>query len=379
MTDGVDRVGFTLSGGRDSRAILCALPVEKRAGAITYVTRQNRESAVARRVAAAAGVPHYFAQRPSDFYEHLMERTVALQGSEQRGQAHGLCIPDAGLHEQFDLIVSGQLADTFLKDHFMPPWLRARATRGARRVARWTRRGERHEADDGIGTVAWLENRVALRSLRPDVAARVRERHARRLAEVAQVRPESAAEWVGIWPASRRYSAASHVQGNSRTFASDVLYAHRAIIDVAVRIPLSLRVDGRLANQAFQRLYGPLAALEDANTGLPVRAGALAEAWSQWRRRIGGGASAFKQLTPSEAPWNDVQSSWADMRVLQRRSAHWAALRSRLMTAPALDVLASIVNGDPRDWLRHYDASTSFTVNFMAVQLAYYLHRAADA
>ena len=331
ITDGVRSVGFTLSGGRDSRAILSALPADKRGGAITFMTRHNRESAVAQQVAAAAGVPHFFAERPVDFYERLMERTVALQGSEQRAQAHGLCVPDGKLDDRFDLIVSGQLADTFLKDHFMPGWLRARVvspTQG--RIRRWlTGRASRPPA---IGTVAWLEHKGSLAHLRPEFVERVRERHARRLEEVNRVRPISGAEWVGIWPASRRYSAASHVQGNSRTFASDVLYAHRAIIDVAVRIPLRLRVDGALANQAFRRLYGPLAAIEDANTGVPVDAGERAERLAQKQREQNGSASQFKRLSPSDTPWNDVQSSWADMKMLQQRSPYWAQMRTRLLT-----------------------------------------------
>jgi asparagine synthetase B (glutamine-hydrolysing) len=377
MTDGVESVGFTLSGGRDSRAILAALPEDKRGGAITFMTRHNRESTVAQKVAAAAGVPHFFAERPVDFYERLMERTVALQGSEQRGQAHGLCVPDTRLDERFDLIVSGQLADTFLKDHFMPEWLRARtmsSTLG--RLRRWLGGGRSRPPANGIGTVAWLEHQASLVHLRPEFIERVRERHKKRLEEVARVRPISGAEWVGIWPASRRYSAASHVQGNSRTFASDVLYAHRGIIDVAVRIPLRLRVDGALANQAFRRLYGPLAAIEDANTGVPVDAGERAERQAHRQRERSGGASQFKRLPPSDSPWNDVQSSWADMKMMQQRSAHWAALRARLVTSPALDVIAPVLAVDPREIVRAYQTTMSFATNFMAIQLANYIDAA---
>ncbi len=377
MTDGVESVGFTLSGGRDSRAILAALPEDKREGAVTFVTRHNRESTIAQKVAAAAGVPHFFAERPVDFYEHLMERTVALQGSEQRGQAHGLCVPDTQLDQRFDLIVSGQLADTFLKDHFMPGWLRARTVPSAlERVRRWLGGGGSRPPANGIGTVAWLEHHGSLVHLRPEFVERVRERHANRLAEVARVRPISGAEWVGIWPASRRYSAASHVQGNSRTFASDVLYAHRSIIDVAVRMPLRLRVGGALANQAFQRLYGPLAAIEDANTGLPADAGDRAERQAQKQRERSGAAAEFRRLSPSDAPWNDVQSSWADMKMMQQRSAYWAALRARLVTSPALDVIAPVMVRDPREVVGAYQPTMSFATNFMAIQLANYIDAA---
>ena len=37
---------------------------------------------------------------------------------------HGLCIPESGLSNKFDVILGGQLSDTYLKDHYMPKWQR---------------------------------------------------------------------------------------------------------------------------------------------------------------------------------------------------------------------------------------------------------------
>jgi hypothetical protein len=305
MTAGVSSVALTLSGGRDSRAVLAALPVDKRDGAITYVSRWNREADVARHVAESVGVPHHAAMRAPHFYERLMERTVALQGSEQRGQAHGLCIPDSGLHEKFELIIGGQFADTYLKDHFMPAWLRACASGsgrfgGLRRMLAQARRsltGERRPS------LAWLQHHKHLRSLRRELAEAVRARYEQRLRELERVRPVTAAEWIAIWPSSRRFAAASHVQGNSRAFASDTLYTHRQIVDIAVRMPLKARINGELANCTFQKLYGPvLGALEDANTGLPANAGDTAEQEAALRRRQGGPSADSRRLPPRMLP-----------------------------------------------------------------------------
>ena len=322
---------------------------------------------MARRVAESCGLPHHSALRDRDFYERLMERTVALQGSEQRGQAHGLCIPDSGLHEKFELIIGGQFADTYLKDHFMPPWLRARAAGsgrfgGLRRVlARARSLAVRRPA-----TLAFLQNHKLLSSVRPELAEAVRARHQQRLREVGRIRPVSAAEWIAIWPSSRRYAAASHVQGNSRVFPSDTLYTHRKIVDIAVRVPLKLRINGELANRTFQMLYGPvLGAVEDANTGLPANAGEIAEQKAALRRRQEGPSAEFRRLPPSDAPWNDVQSSWADMEILQQRSQHWASLRARLQCLPALDVLAQVLTRPPVEFMRSYDSKVPFGFNLM--------------
>jgi hypothetical protein len=378
ITSNVDSVALTLSGGRDSRAVLAALPVDKRSGAITYLSRWNREAEVARRVADSLGIAHYTAMRGADFYERLMERTVALQGSEQRGQAHGLCITDSGLHEKFDLIIGGQFADTYLKDHFMPPWLRASATGSGRfgSLRRMLARARRSWSGQGTATLTWLQHYKLLGALQRRLAEAVRARHDHRLREVERVRPVSAAEWIAIWPSSRRFAAASHVQGNSRLFTADTLYTHRRIVDIAVRVPLKARVNGELANRTFQRLYGSvLGALEDANTGLPANAGEAAEQDAMLRRKRDGSAEAFRRLPPSAAPWDDVQSSWADMKVLQQQSEHWASLRARLRQSPALEVLAHVLAQPPGEFLRGYDSSMPFGFNLMVVQLAHYVDR----
>ena len=111
-----------MSGGLDSRAVLAVLPQDK-VTAITYVTHENYETDTAQAVAKKFGCEHVFARRSEDYFTRLLlENGPAILGTERRAMLHGLCIPESGLSNKFDVILGGQLSDTYLKDHYMPKW-----------------------------------------------------------------------------------------------------------------------------------------------------------------------------------------------------------------------------------------------------------------
>jgi hypothetical protein len=374
LSNGLTKIAITLSGGRDSRAVLSLIPRDRLAGAITFVTRRNRETDVAERAARACGVPHVLAQRPPNFYPRLMERTVALQGSEQRAQAHGFGVVDSGLDTQFDLIVGGQLGDTYLKGYLMSERTRhgygvETASGDVGLLKRTLRRfrGVAGSADSKVDR----NRRLLVPEITEEISSRRRQRHA----EVAKVRPGSAEEWIAVWPTSRGITTPSHIQGNSRLYAADLLFAHRSIIDVASRIPPELRAGGRLAHEVYSRLYDErLLGLEDANTGLPI--GTDDENRLPPRRDSRSHPDdSFRRLSRSETPWNDVQSSWADMGLMQQCSPDWAALRRRLAASPAVDVMGSFMTCHVPRLISHYDKAAGSSFNHAMIQLVFYLDR----
>jgi asparagine synthetase B (glutamine-hydrolysing) len=371
ITRGSRRVAVTLSGGKDSRAVLGAMPHDRVAACLTYCTRENRETEVARRVAEAHGVPHVLVRRDPEFYARLLEEGSHLLGTEVRANAHGMCLLDAGLQDEYDLIVGGQLSDTLLKDHFMPPaeYERLRP-RSWREVFGGLRPGSgRGRTADA--SVANTRGRHALEViLRDDMREAVAARREARLREVREIRPRSAEEWFRFWPCSRQDDCA-HSMGNSRLFAWDVLFMHTAVVDVAARIPPRLRCDGALSSLVFSRLYGPAAGIEDANTGLPMNAPESAvRRRVRTLRRDTGVRREFRRLSGSDAPWNDIQGSWVDSEVLQRQAPRWQAYRSRLRGSPALDVIAPLLRVDAAKVVGEYDGSLPHTTNQMIMQLA---------
>jgi asparagine synthetase B (glutamine-hydrolysing) len=374
---GASRVALTLSGGLDSRLVLALLAGDKLAGAVTYATRENRELDVARRVARAAGVEHHVAWRGEEFYAELMPRAVALVGTELRGESHGFAIVDNGLAGEFDLVVGGFLSDTLFKGHYMSREARQRVRlrspyyRARHAVARTAR---------ALGVLPpararphyWEVARNMTSRLRPEVRDELAARHRVRLAEVREVRPESAEEWLRFWPGSR-CDGGYGPQANTRLFTADELFMHRRLLEVAARIPAHERLEGRLTRRVFPRLYGHLGGIENSSTGVPAGAEAAD------RFRLGGArpnGNAARPARPSPHPWNDVQHSWVDYELLQKLSPVWASYRTALADSPALDVLDGVLQGGARDFVAAYRDEAGFLFNRAAVQVTYALDRA---
>ena len=379
---GASRVALTLSGGLDSRLVLASLTRDRHqreavAGAITYATRDNRELDVARRVAAAAGVRHHVARRGEEFYAELLPRSVALLGSELRGECHGFCVVDNGLDREFDLVVGGFLSDTLFKGHYIPEAARERLRRRSPyRRAKLAATGLLRS----LGVLLpvrkephfWDVARRMETRLTPDVREALVERQRVRLEQVGKVRPESAAEWVRFWPASRG-DGAYGPQANTRLFTSDELFFHRRLIEVAARIPQYEKVGGRLTRRVFPRVYGALGAIENAATGVPAgaarpprRRNGHAKGQSTGHVNPGGG---------SRDPWNDVDHSWVDWELLQKLSPTWSSYRAALAESPALDVLDGVLQGGAREFIAGYRDEAGFLVNRAALQLAYSIDR----
>lgn len=368
ITRGSQRVAVTLSGGRDSRVIIAAVPRERLTGAITYVTRMNREVEVARRVAEACKVEQVLAQREPEFYSDLLlERGPALLGMERRGAVHGMCVVDNGLDRRFDLILGGQLSDTFLKDHFMPKRIRevyrpkGWRERTKKRLKQWAGLNGRAEAAASAASTIGRDQLDV--HLTEDIREAVRARRAERLRQIEAVRPTSAEEWWRFWPTSRQDDLA-HISGNMRLFAFDSLFMHRRIVEVARDLPGALRYGGRLAHRVFRRIYGDLGQIVDANTGLP------ADGDEQIRPK-GRGRSADKPAvdrSSSAAPWNEVQNSWVDLGLLQTHSPRWQEWRKKLAGSPAVEVLERVLGPKATGLVEHYDPDLTPGFNLMFMQ-----------
>ena len=371
VSRGAAKIAVTLSGGLDSRVVLSLLPRERLAGAVTYATRENYELAVARRIAAAAGVPHRVAWRNEEFYAELMPRAVALLGTELRGDSHGFAIVDNGLDESFDLVVGGFLSDTLFKGHYLSAEVKERlrplpaharlrrsAAAAARKVGVLPRVETRpHYFDDA--------RRMAAR-LKSDVREALDERRRVRVEQLQQIRPESAEEWLRFWPASR-CDGSYGPQANTRLFTADELFMHRRVIEVAARTPLREKVDGRLTKRVFPKLYGELGRIENSGTGLPADAPPTAK-----RPRRASTAPP----SPSAYPWNDVPHSWVDYVLLQKLSPVWQAYRKSLADSLAMGVLDGVLEGGAGEFVRAYHDEAGFLFNRAVMQATYAIDRA---
>jgi hypothetical protein len=224
--EGSERAGVLLSGGEDSRAVLASVPPTTRAEAYIYAEWESREVRTARAAARAYGAQLHVGLRARDHYVSGFQHTARLLGSHHLFvDLHGL-----GLHHQLGLdtlpmVLGGLSADSLLKATYSPR--RARAFRTPR-----------------------------LPNLREEL---LREADARRNAfrqELLELRPDSADEWLQLWPFSMRKHG-GNVDGNRRLFRAHEAFHATAVLDVAATAPAAWKRHRRLYHRAFQPLFAP--------------------------------------------------------------------------------------------------------------------------
>lgn len=362
IASSVDSIGVTLSGGLDSRAVLALLPQEQ-VTAITYVTHENYETDTARAVASHFGCDHVFARRSEDFFcRLLLENGPAILGTERRAMLHGLCIPEAGLAEKFDVILGGQLSDTYLKDHYMPKWQREhfRPKAPKERLGILLRKILHIPQPIHLPGIGSNMGRYRLEKfLSPEIRTQVQERRALRLQKVRELRPKTAEEWVRFWPTSRQDDL-GHIMGNCKLFPFETLFTHRYITDFATRLLPAERYSGKVASRAFAILYGELGLINDANTGqLP----GVKKSRDVRIAELGTQPLGAKR-------WNNVPNSWFDMVALQKYAPEWQQKRLELEKSEALDVLNPLLDMPASQLAGNYVEELGPTFNQMFFQLA---------
>jgi hypothetical protein len=363
---GASRVAVTLSGGFDSRTVLCCIPEELRSCAITYTDHDNLEFRTAAKLARAAGVRHLPAVRSAEFYAELATREIALLGVEQMaGTAHGFCIADAGLRSEFDLLVGGFLCDTFLKGSCTPHTVKQLLMRklGLSSILR----------NGGFARCGREHRRLRTTAIRPELLGAVEERERKRLAELQSIRPESAEEWHEFYPVNRSYGS-GYLGANIRLYAMDELLLHRDIVAVAcIASPLA-KLSGALTRPVFTHLMGSLREILNTNTGLPAKAGFVRvkarEIADRWRK---SSATGDKLSSTAQHPWF-AEHAWVDIKQLQLHSPAWQRVRLKAAGADAgIDILHNVLREDPRSLLKGYCEQFDMTFNYAVVQLALHL------
>ncbi len=369
ITRGCDRAAVLLSGGIDSRAVIGVIPKDRLSGALTYVTRENRETKVACQVSQACGIEHVLVHRSEDYFPNLINRGLGLLGMELRGNCHGICIFDADLSQSYDVVIGGQLSDTLLKDHFMPLPKRQRYQRMTlRSLLRRVLKGKPKIPTPSMSHTTGRE--ILEASLTDDIQTLVRTRRKTRLNDVQRVRPTTADEWQRFWPCSRQDDSA-HTLGNTRLMCSDTLFAHQAIVEVSMNFDPKHRASGKLTDHAFASLCGNLMEIINANTGLPANASSNAIRAKRKQDRIEKAQSEKNGVESKD--WNQVETSWVNPVVMQRESAVWIDLREKLISSEAMNILSKVIARGGQVMVESYQDDLPSTSNHMAMQLSIWL------
>lgn len=306
---GCGHAGLFLSGGEDSRTVLAAMPGEIRKTAFTFLDSQNREGRIAGDIARRYGAEHRIGIRSPDYYQNHMEACARLGGSQNEWRSfHAL-----GMNREFHLdeyaaILDGWWADALLKGYWI--FTESSSLKGVPLTPS-------RIANRRIGLSGDLEHRYGSflldrgvfspieTPLNPDIHAAVAGRIRRRVEALSEIRPDSAEEWLYVWPLTQNQGSQNFL-GHRRLFRHYSIYLDQRIAKIGSAVPQEWKINRRLFHEAVKPLLRksrfavhPSGALpwfgEEAN--IPVRL-AVRSWWKLMKTlRI--------DPLPSDFPWPD--------------------------------------------------------------------------
>jgi hypothetical protein len=233
--------GLLLSGGEDSRAILGAVPDGQVVRSFTFSDRESsREVRTARAVARRHGSELLVGLRAPDHYLAGLATVAHAVGSQHLfADVHAF-----GFHERLGLrdlavVLGGLSANTLLKGRYQRP---------------------------GGPTVPLPVLREPLH--REELVQAVAERRERFRRQLGELRPESVAEWMVIYPfAARNFGGNLH--GHRRLFRAHEPFHANAVLEVAAAVPMAWKRGGSLFREAMRPFFARTWAIPHARAGLP--------------------------------------------------------------------------------------------------------------
>ena len=236
---GVGSAGMLLSAGEDSRAVLGAVPRDIRVDAVTFADWESREVEIARRIAHAYGASFRVGIREFAHYLDGLEPIASFVGSQhQYIDVHAWRLHRELALDRMPVVLGGFSSDVLLKGYYSP----ARARRSQPQ--------KRHPGEHDPLRVAPVPG------VRRELIDAALERRERRRTELRTIRPESATEWMRIWPFGVRKPAAAFV-GHRRLFAAFEPFMTDSIVELAASVPMEWKLDRRLFSQAMKPLLRP--------------------------------------------------------------------------------------------------------------------------
>jgi asparagine synthase (glutamine-hydrolysing) len=315
---------IALSGGLDSRTVLCAAPDRQAIITFSFYDQENLEFRIARSIAQAAGVEFIPLKRPFDYYgDHAALGVRISAGMGCIASNHFL-----GFRPQLrDLGVQNLLTGCYCDYLFKGLALN-------KRVNPWTTR----ERLNGFDFSYYFGHSRSS----TDLGARVRQR----LEDIfpAELRRYDTEPIVQAVEQRRMFPLAYEEDNAERTIPQRVMgwyvpIADNDLMDVIQNMSCAMKLNRSLFAKTVGKVCGDtISNIPDANTGVPVSASLFREASSAHLRRAG---RLLQKLRPSNA----TGGSWLNWGYYARQSkmvqSLWAA-----PTSDALEVFRQVLGHD---------------------------------
>jgi len=318
------RSAVALSGGLDSRTVLCSAPGRENVVAFTCYDEENREFRIARSIAQAANVELIPLRRGFDYYGSSAALGVKISaGMGCIASNHFLGFREKFRELQFDNLLTGCYCDYLFKGLALN-----------RRVNRWTTRESLADFDFAYYCGHFTAG--------TELAAAVRRRLEDGFPQELR-RYDSQPAVLGV--EQRRIFPLCYEEDNAeRTIPQRVMgwyvpIADNDLMEIIMKMSCPMKLNRRLFARMVEKVCGPrISRIPDANTGSPVNSPPLLEALHSHLGKI---EALCRKITPTNA----TAGSWINWSHYARQSRVVQALWSS-PNSDALEVFRLVLGKD---------------------------------
>jgi asparagine synthase (glutamine-hydrolysing) len=316
--------GLLLSGGLDSRAVLGAFPDDVTPTCYTLGDGRNNEVEVAAELADAAGADHVFVERPDDYYERFLERSVRVGGGMYTfDHAHFFTLDN---HLDVDVLFHGHGLDYLFQGMYLPttrpsvlghPTYFERLDEISDIVSAYTSRVP-YRLDDGTEDEVILDDRSELLETR--LHESLNDGLPTGRTDVSEVYDEW--DYLHVDNQFRHYT---HLNLLSITgIPHQTVAFDEELLSLFWSMPARRRAGASAFKQAISHLDPALARIRDANTNLPVEPSPLkltaVAAGHAVSRRIPGVPQTHTYPSAEDRSWPDRDDLIRNSKKLQSRA-----------------------------------------------------------
>ncbi|MFA5422685.1 MAG: asparagine synthase-related protein [Phycisphaerae bacterium] len=309
VTRSMEKIGLFLSGGEDSRLVLAMLPGHKPRDAFIFLDGENKEGKIAKKAADFYGAKlNMFARTPTYYLDILQQCSELIGAGSQYEHVHAYQFYKS--LNDYSAVFGGYLSDTLLK-------------------------GDEIEISCILEKFPFLpeirgENKyckaVHCPLFKDEILEEILERKIAHYNFVKQFRPESADEWVKIWPIKMCFANAQY-NGHSRLFRCYEPFTANDVVKVSASVPQSWKLNRRLFRAAAKPALEKSKWLRHSDGRLP---------YFPWYINMPFGfAGWFYDITRRklhldkiyQGPWYDSEKLMASQRAKELESQYDAQLK----------------------------------------------------
>ena len=289
-TSDAKRYGHFLSGGMDSRSVLCAFPDDSELipQCFTAAISENRELRTARKIARTKGAKHIALQLDEEHYGRILKhsvRVVSAMYNYDNGLFYGF---NRVVRERIDVSFHGHGFDYMFQGMYIPG--RNVVVKGRTLYLRSIRQLPEDLVGYFIDNASYRTKRADIwKYIKPERIDGLREFQHESVREILErgreltENPYDLVEYLTFHHISRHYSYPNHASIATYVEQRTVSFFN-ALFDFYLALPIEQRFNGRIEKETLKILNPAIAAIWSANTNLPV----TASPWTQTAYQLAG-------------------------------------------------------------------------------------------